>query len=844
MPGLFRLTAQDGRQPPCWQSRATRYALVIELSHLLNKQLAETKQPSSELNPTVAPIVASAAGIDQSSNTTRFGDDASTVVGTRPVRSSLLRELTDSVYQGGSTSIADFLMKPQVLSQGVFSTSDTTSGNLYSSRQPSGFLATTAGAYLANLQLFKADLVFRLNVNAVRFTQGRYILGFLPTGGAGAAGVGYFEALHFANLMTRSQLPHVEVDLATQTSVELRLPWSSITTHAVTTTDLNTTLGSVFLCTYSPLVSGSGPNTVSYTLYMYLDNVQVSGPTYQSGFKASKKSVIDKEKEEGKIGPISGALTKISNAAGILSEVPLLSSIAAPTSWFTNVLARAAVALGFSSPLIVSPSMRMVRHAVPYASNADGACGAMPMTLESTNEVALYSGVGGTELDEMSIDFIKQQYAWFGTLSWTNAQVSGTILSNLVCSPFTVFNNTNSYGYFTFPPVTFLSRQFRYWRGGMKFRFKFVKTEFHSGRIMFAFAPHNGKSLGNLTPDYTRTHFLQREIFDIREVSEVEICTPYVSQDMYQMCDNTYIPGQLYVFVVDQLAAPSSVSSSISIIMEIAGAKDMEFAAPIGEDWDVFLPPTSQSGYSVFPCTELKANDNDSSIACLISIGERATSVRQILKRMNYQLPNDSTGALPNATPGTFLQIYPYLTYAVGLDALNKAVKGWYHCDSISRWSPCFAYSSGSMRLWIAPKDSTSTTKVYHAFCDVLTVDNPGYTDVSRYVGGNPSTSCHFQPINFNTDGGAWLQTGAYSRNAARFNGSQIITFQTVQSQGQQTVKQGTNWLTISIRPQEFLTSTVSGTAESFTWYRSAGDDYNLSFWCGTVPLVPFTYNP
>jgi hypothetical protein len=489
------------------------------------------------------------------------------------------------------------------------------------------------------------------------------------------------------------------------------------------------------------------------------------------------------------------------------------------------------MSLGLSKPLIVNAPTRMSRNALSYIASADGGSNAQPISLSSTNEVMVYTGVGATKVDEMSIDFIKSQFAYYTSTSWSSGSSSGTRLLQLDCTPFAYYNATANY--FTFAPVSMLARSFRYWRGGLIFRFKIVKTEFHSGRLVVAFFPYDRRTDGIPTITLTNTDYLMREIVDIRTTSEFEVCVPYVSPDLYQFGADAYVPGYLNIFILDALVAPSSVSNSITIITEVAGAPDLEFAVPGGDDWDAFIPPVVQSGFSVFKCQEM-GSSSDSILPSAVAIGEKLTSIRQVLKKVAYEKP---VSVFPTPTAGQNLQIYPFMLSATMQfnTSGSNIYRGAYFSDPFTKWSLCYALASGSMRLVINPVAST-TTKHLHVFMGVDPAEITP-TDVAVYNSTNIVREDFFVPVNANVDGFAYVQVPAYNRLVARPTPSLLTNsiVPTYWPASNPSASLGGNFLKVTVRGSDFTALST----DAFQWCRAVGDDFNLSYWCGTVPVIP-----
>jgi hypothetical protein len=191
---------------------------------------------------------------------------------------------------------------------------------------------------------------------------------------------------------------------------------------------------------------------------------------------------------------------------------------------------------------------------------------------------------------------------------------------------------------------------FDYWRGSLQYTFKIAKTEFHSGRIVVAFSPENKKSTFSVAT-LTSSDFIYREIIDLRHCNEFTVTVPYMGTSLYKstwtdtLIDLDDKVGALFVFVLDPLVAPDTVSSTLDFVVEVSGGPDIEFAVPTSR---ITMNPahnvTPQSGWL---SSEPSANDTEvvdignSKVGPPIldfaeaSIGERIVSFRALLRRSN-----------------------------------------------------------------------------------------------------------------------------------------------------------------------------------------------------------------
>jgi len=785
--------------------------------------------------------------------TTRFTTDTVGNAASRANIDDIDPSLYTSLDQSGAKDIKDFLAKPILLNTGNLTTTDA--GNFILWDLPTVFLANPRiYQKLVGVGLMRADIVLTLQVNAVRFQQGRYILAWCPSGGVDTQSSGYdaFYRAHAYNTMSVTQLPHVEIDLSTQTSAELRIPYTS----AFPMWKLSTTLqrvdngaGYAFLRPYFPLVAGSGDTTCSYMLFGRLENVYLTGNVVpQMGKRVKGLTVARKEQEAAKEGPVSSVLGAISKGTSVLGVLPMIGPTLSTVSWATGILGNAAAAFGFSKPTMLAPPNRVASYGFPFSGTSDGFTPAMPLALKTDHEVKVHSGVSRSTVDEMSIDFIKQQYAYAQTIQWSTADNPATVLVTLPHDPKAYVSTLTSGVLRT--PVSFVAEHFRLWRGGMKFRFKIVKTEFHSGRLIFAYTPLT-LSTTPAVPNIDTSAYLMREIVDIRDTSEVEFCVPWVISDLYLPTTTgvASYAGLFYVIVGDALVAPSSVSSSVQILVEVAGAPDLEFALPANSNKAALVPfatqcserrrlediepsPESativyQAGYLKHDCVELGTSSEDLE-ASAVAIGEKVESFRQLVKRVQTRVPSNGlfgTGVAGNAYVYVPYSVCPTMeTVSLGGPLLSNV----YFPDLITNLSMMYVFTNGGMRLfWPVTATGGATTNLVEVSVDVDASTVTG--SEAFYTASYPVDNCSKQLFYLSRDDPVHVSVPPYNRTIARPTAAQIIT--TAALFVLPTPAQGRNIVAVTMRP--ILPSAATMDVRP---YRYCADDYSMSFWIGTVP--------
>lgn len=663
-------------------------------------------------------------GAEQSATTT-FISDAIVVTAQpqeeRSVNSLFYSSSSDHYVQ----DIKAFMAKPTILLTGTFASTDV-HGSIYETTMPQA--ALTSNVYknkLSGYLGFRATQVFKLVVNANPMQQGRYIMYAVHLGGV-ATPSALSHALACSNtIVQRTQLPHVEIDIACDTECTLKIPYvSSLNYFPLSALTNGSGVGSICRLGVSPyvaLTTGLGSTTAGFTLWTHFEDVELIGPaTPQSGnvFGSSKKRLSNSEEERGSNQPLSSSLIRISKAASLFNDVPMLSAYSQSVSWVSDILGKAAYSFGWSSPNQIAPADRVTRSIMPYAGNVDGMDQSQPLSMLTKASVGMAAGFSGTDIDELDFLHLAQIPAHRNFVPWTTAGVAGADLFSLFVSPVTspASRVANALTYFDYIPAAFVCKYFNYWRGSVVFKFKLVKTQYHSGRLLVAFQPLstiNGTPAG---PTLADTDYIHREIIDIRDCNEFTFIVPYLSNMPYCTTDNTKLSchiGRVVMKILDPLVGPDTVSSTVTIIHELSMGPDFEVAYPSATTLTAGMDLTPQSG-NVFgsdPCeiaqTVIGSGGPikpDMAMNAEFCIGEKIKSFRQLL-RFSQPLFARLVGQVGVAN----LAILPYATTIVRNQAIPD-LPG-HLSDLYSTLSSCYCLSRGGVRLKIST--ANTDTSVY-----------------------------------------------------------------------------------------------------------------------------------
>jgi hypothetical protein len=791
----------------------------------------------------------------QNQDTTVFVDDANVVQRDEShvvhIDRTLMR-MQDT--NNDEQSIKSFLLRPIIIKQASFNITDTYSF-LDSTSMPFTAL-NSANAVMWREKLrgiygIRMDMRFRLVVNANRFQQGRYIMGWMPTAGMTRTLSALKEVAlnnsHMATLVQRTTVPHVEVDLATDTVAELLVPFVSCKNfynlNAVLSALNDYPLGYLNIYPYSPLVSPAGSTTAGYTLYVSFENVQLFGASSPQSGLARHKRISDLEVSQKQLGPISSISESISRGFKEFANIPLLSTYANSISWVADRVTNVASVFGWSKPLAGDSMAKMLVLQAPNHNTVDGDSDARPLSYLSKPGVVALHGSSGTDFDEMDFAYIVRKPAWFQTMTWPTSTPAGIALTNgsITVSPYT---QTTVSGCFNYQPVAFVASFFQFWRGSLRYRFKVVKTEFHSGRLSVAFYP--GNTVATLT---ALEPYVQRQIVDIRDAVEFEFVVPYISDTPWSFGRT----GILNFTVVDPLVAPATVSSSITILCEISGGEDFEVAIP--------APPINITPSSFVPQSGLSKESSlitmnigdstviaDPNVSTALAIGDKISNFRAFLKRYTPLRYLDNTSATGVKWNLDTVQIYTDFILAVSPTPPANFVRA----DHVSIVASCYAIIRGGFRIRdVVNKNllqGTSANAYGPSMATVWSRTDPATTFsvgnvIANFAGSGavePTTSAHLTFQDLALNGVITVEQPQYSSTFARSVGDLITNQGSAASLGYSAglLTSTTNQLiNISLPIKTTISVPDIAGQQVHNLYRSLADDADFGLFISVPPM-------
>lgn len=408
------------------------------------------------------------------------------------------------------------------------------------------------------------------------------------------------------------------------------------------------------------------------------------------------------------------------------------------------------------------------------------------------NAVGAYSGFAGTDVDEMSFDYLFSIYTAISAPTLSVSTLPDAIIYACALCPMAMYNNgTNRNKIVTIPggraiwptPIFSIADCFQQYRGGFRFRVKMSKTKFHTGRLVVGFVPHfprNGAL--NYYPSNVGDMQFKSVIWDLREGNVLDFDCPFISPTAYLDTNTAY--GSFFISVLEPLVGPDTVSTTCPMVVEVSGCEDFELAVPVTAKYCVAPLATqfyAQSGD--FQPTAVCTSNNDA----LHCVGERLSSVKQLLNRANFfQTLNGNTSTFINDK-----FIYPTWTPSsaapTGLSNVDLSYMG--------RFRTAFALARGGYVV------------------DIVPIKPDVFVSAISFMNG---TSNLMMPAITESTTAVHVKMPFYGRRSRIFSGGDI----------------GGNANAIRV------SATANNSTTAAIVYRRTADDFQLGYFFGFAPLA------
>lgn len=511
----------------------------------------------------------------------------------------------------------------------------------------------------------RADIKLRLQINAQPFQAGRLMLVWVPYARYRGGYVSILEDQTEPTMVSTSGYPRVDIDISSNTEVDFTIPYVSPQSHYNLVSGEGD-YGFLYVFVYSPL-RDSDKGAVDCTLWMNLERIDLAFPT---GFPMTSKpidpdgasrevfqdltqhtisrdtfyynlQVGNEEANAEKTRSLSVAFGKFSETINAIPDyVPLISEIRMPTIWASDTAASIAKFFGLSKYQSDNVPQYVKQTPTHFMANYDGVDMSHSLALAAENSLETMPDMVGNDIDEMTISHIVSTPCYYTHFTWKTTDANYTKLWSIDVSPLRFIQNETQKQTYIPTHLAYTSALFALWRGSIDFTFKFVKTKFHSGRVRIFFQP------GPVSYSQPRQDFNYSQVVDLRSQTDVTFRVPFVTTRPWlrnigfraQYGGDIFTsPGLVYVEVLNELRAASTVSTDIDVLVEVSAGPDFELACPTNS---MFLPVKYNAPQSInTTTTPLKR------LGIKLQVGEEEAPVREVEQSNNIN--KDQLGSDP-----------------------------------------------------------------------------------------------------------------------------------------------------------------------------------------------------
>jgi hypothetical protein len=416
----------------------------------------------------------------------------------------------------------------------------------------------------------------RVQVAASRFFQGRLLVCYRPT-------MRLYVPTMQPDKTQMVQLQHVFLDPANGTSGELDIPF--IFNAGYLNLTAGDTLGQIHVVVYNPYVGITGsPAAITAKMWVSIDGsefkIPVAGGLTFAQVRNQSYDYI--EAQSGLIAMAGAALAPI-----IKKSLP------------KNLIGDTIGGL-LDKPQITLQPQILVRKDQQFLSNVTGPEFVEKLTLDSSAQQMVDHEHFATEQDEMSIPYLLSKINYVGTVPWSVSDATNTRVFTTRVGP----NVNPTTLTTTLSTIDFIANNFVYWRGGLKFTFEVVGTQFHEGAIDIVFNPATDTTPSN----YSAAVSQYVSTFIVRNgENRFEVVVPFLSDTPFKkvysggLLSTTisstaqsyldFFTGTLTAIVSIPLKAPTTVSPSVAINIFVSAADDFEFAVPSFQGNNLIVNP-------------------------------------------------------------------------------------------------------------------------------------------------------------------------------------------------------------------------------------------------------------
>jgi hypothetical protein len=567
--------------------------------------------------------------------------------------------ITDKTFHGDFVidhDISSYLSRPLAISTITWAEG----ANLNTTLQPWDLFLnnTQVRKKIDNFARLTANLHIKVILNASPFYYGAGLISYQPLTTFNPSTIsGSLTTNGDAHISALSQQPHIWIYPQTCQGGEMVLPflnyrtWLDITVRA----DVQA-FGSLTIQSPTVLLNANSVVAAGCTIqvYAWATDVKLCAPTVNLALQADE------------YGAVSGPASSVARIARSLSAVPMIGPYAMATGMIASGVGALAKLFGFTNvPVIedVKPLKNLPFHAFSSCEISEPID---KLSLDPKNELTVDSRVcGHNGIDELLLSNFIQRESYLLQATWAAAHTTGQVLIRANVTPDTKIVETHTVDFIQGNPMSHANTLFRYWRGDIIYRFKFICSKFHRGRVKIQWDPESSLTAAQ------DSNLIHTQIVDISSDTDVEFRVPYLNRTLFSRnsgrpqdtttyttsnivntgaitgYNQAFHNGRICLSVLTQQTSPVA-SADIIILVSARAADNMVFGMPQqppkeysffnlqSEDVETSI---STGGFNYeetehFDLTSKASVLDDETFA--VCMGERITSLRQLMRRVMY----------------------------------------------------------------------------------------------------------------------------------------------------------------------------------------------------------------
>ena len=455
--------------------------------------------------------------------------------------------------------------------------------------------ATFFSQKMANFAAIHAEMEVEIKINPTPFQQGALAVILHPAG-------------HTSDRMEAwTYYPHELINLPLTNSATVKIPYLA-ETEAYNKDDA---LWAISLLVVSPLRSAATPFTLEVNAFGRYVNPKLMIPVAQAGVGKSSQNKETVDQKDGMVTKLTGIAADVLETSGTaLSAIPIVGQFIPPLTWAARATNKIASYFGWSKP----PNLEICKLMAPIPAarmcHAEGVDNGISLTLAPDNTTN--TNTNYTDIDEMDLSYILERK--FVTTVETYSTGDDFRIYSLDMLPV----NT---------PTNILTL-FKHRRWMRVFEFHFVKTAFHTGRLLIQYDYNN--SINTITDARIAMSTVYSKLVDLSKQDRFIFTVPWMDINPF----DEQSPGRIVVSTFNDIVAAPTVAQTLDVIT-YTSYRDVQVGFPTATNFF----PTAQGdccGNGAPIPTDTLIPYNPTSMV-EYTMGETVSSLRLLAKRFTHE---------------------------------------------------------------------------------------------------------------------------------------------------------------------------------------------------------------